>query len=79
MKSIFFTTILASLTAINAMPSSYSSLDERQLQTTSNDVKDGVCKDVTFIMARGSTEIGNMVSSNYQHPLAPVWPDGSPG
>lgn len=55
--------LLAGLAAVNAMPvmSEDSTLEQRQLQTTSNDLKTGSCKAVTFIMARGSTETGNMV------------------
>lgn len=68
MKSILLTTIVAGLTVVSAMPPSYSSLDERQIQTTSNDLKNGPCKAVTFIMARGSTEIGNMVSQDHHLP-----------
>lgn len=38
-----------------------------QLQTRqfmdSNDLTSGSCKDVTLVFARGSTELGNMVSS----------------
>jgi hypothetical protein len=31
------------------------------LSSTSNSLKEGSCKDVTLIFARGSTEVGNMV------------------
>lgn len=57
--------LLAALTAVNAMPvvGEDSSLEQRQTKTTSNDLKNGPCMPVTFIMARGSTETGNMVSS----------------
>lgn len=61
MKAVLFTLIIG-FTTVGAIPSSYSSLEERQIQTTSNELKDGPCKAVTFIMARGSTEQGNMVS-----------------
>lgn len=67
--------LFAGLVAVSAAPTSTTleSLDERQLETaysalaprqagiTSNELKDGPCRDVTFIMARGSTEPGNMV------------------
>lgn len=66
MKSILFAVVAGLITAVSAAPPSYSSLEERQLGTTSNELKQGACKDVTFIMARGSTEIGNMVSSRFQ-------------
>lgn len=59
-----FLALVAGLTVVGAMPTTYSTVDElqeRQIETTSNDLKDGPCKDVTFIMARGSTEEGNMV------------------
>ncbi|KAL4890593.1 cutinase [Aspergillus ambiguus] len=42
-----------------ASPTPDHSLQERQLMN-SNDVEDGVCRPVTFIFARGSTEQGNM-------------------
>lgn len=54
--------LFASVTAVIAAPTDLSVLEDRQLQTTSNDLKNGACKAVTFIMARGSTETGNMVS-----------------
>ncbi|KAJ4417936.1 hypothetical protein N0V82_005893 [Gnomoniopsis sp. IMI 355080] len=56
--------LLATLTAVNAMPvmGEESSLVERQAGITSNDVKNGQCMPVTFVMARGSTEQGNMGS-----------------
>lgn len=69
--------LFAGLVAVSAAPTTLESLDERQLETaysalaprqqgiTSNELKDGPCKDVTFIMARGSTEPGNMV---WPHP-----------
>ncbi|KAH8886010.1 cutinase [Thozetella sp. PMI_491] len=59
MKSIIVS-LLVSLQAVSALPSDYATLEGRQIQTTSNDLKNGACKDVTFIMARGSTETGNM-------------------
>lgn len=31
--------------------------------TTANDIKDGICRDITFIFARGSTEVGNLGES----------------
>lgn len=40
-------------------------------QTTANDVKNGSCKKYTFIMARGSTEPGNMVSE-HMHLECPI-------
>lgn len=75
MKSILFA-ILAGLTVVSAMPPSYSNLEERQGDTTSNDLKDGPCKAVTFIMARGSTEVGNMVS---QQNLCAIFMANPPG
>ena len=42
---------------------------------TSDDLKSGACKEVTFIFARGSTESGNMVCAPF--PLFPSAPDPS--
>lgn len=56
--------LLSALAAVNAMPvmDENSHLEQRQAgQSTSNDLKNGPCMPVTFIMARGSTEQGNMV------------------
>lgn len=65
--------LLASLAAVSAMPVAGdlgdSALDQRQIQTTSNDLKTGSCKAVTFIMARGSTEVGNMVRTAPEQPF----------
>jgi len=36
-------------------------LETRQTGDTSNDLVNGICRQVTFIFARGSTESGNMV------------------
>lgn len=56
--------LFAGITAVLAAPTELagSTLEDRQLQSNSNDVKNGDCKAVTFVMARGSTEQGNMVS-----------------
>lgn len=53
--TILSVTLLAALA--QATP---SNLHIRQT-ATSNDVQKGNCQPVTFIMARGSTEAGNMV------------------
>jgi len=55
-SKIFLSSLLASLAV--AAP---ADLDKRQ-GITSNDVKNGNCQPVTLIMARGSTEQGNMGS-----------------
>lgn len=61
--------LVAALAALAvATPVPENSLQERQLMS-SNDVEDGVCRDVTFIFARGSTEQGNMVRL---HPRPPT-------
>ncbi len=50
----------------NANPEADIALERRQI-TTSDDLKNGDCKPVAFIFARGSTETGNMV-----HTTAPT-------
>jgi hypothetical protein len=39
--------------------------------STESDLEDGPCKGVTFIMARASTERGNMVSNHFMKILPP--------
>ncbi|KAL4877752.1 cutinase 3 [Aspergillus karnatakaensis] len=54
---------LAALAIANPVPAANPEADitlERRQSINSNDLEDGVCKPVTFIYARGSTESGNM-------------------
>ncbi|PLB44878.1 putative cutinase [Aspergillus steynii IBT 23096] len=50
---------LATLAVASPIAEPDHSLEARQLMD-SNDLQSGQCKDVTFIFARGSTEMGNM-------------------
>lgn len=59
MKYAFTTALLAGLAAASPIE---TGLSKRQLGITQNELTDGDCGDVIFIMARGSTEPGNMVS-----------------
>lgn len=58
--------VLVGITAVAAVPSDYASLETRQGGVVANDLKNGDCKPVTFIMARGSTETSNMVRHSLQ-------------
>jgi hypothetical protein len=60
--SMKFTTAIALLAAtVAAVP---TGLERRQLGgMTENELKDGTCKKITLVYARGSTEMGNMVST----------------
>lgn len=53
----FVPMLLAATPSLHAFP-----IVERQTSSTSNELEDGKCGKVVFIFARGSTEIGNMVS-----------------
>lgn len=68
MKSVFIA-VLAMLSVASALPveqqPSSTELDVRQFGATENDLKDGKCAGNVFIFARGSTEVGNMVSPNH--------------
>ncbi|KAL5340999.1 cutinase-domain-containing protein [Aspergillus crustosus] len=54
---------LATLAIANPVPNANPDADitlERRQSVNSNDLEDGICRPVTFIFARGSTESGNM-------------------
>ena len=59
MKTTFFAVpLLAALASAAPAPQ----LGAGGAGTTSNDIQNGQCGDITLVMARGSTEPGNMVS-----------------
>jgi hypothetical protein len=53
----FGSLVFAASAAATAVPE----ILKRDPQSTMNEVKSGTCRPVIFIMARGSTEPGNMV------------------
>ncbi|OOF91413.1 carbohydrate esterase family 5 protein [Aspergillus carbonarius ITEM 5010] len=63
LKSLLLTS-LATLATASPLIADPSSLHARQFGTgiTANELESGSCKEVTFIFARGSTEMGNMGS-----------------
>jgi cutinase len=69
MKAQFLIAALAGLAA--ASPVSVSEVSERQIfgGSDGDDLRDNPCEDITFIFARGSTEIGLLVSQ-----LVPEFP-----
>lgn len=51
------------LSVVSALPvEQVAELDVRQTRANADDLKDGKCAGNVFVFARGSTEIGNMVS-----------------
>jgi hypothetical protein len=64
-----------SLLSLSALALAAPRLEARQ-GINSNDLQDG-CKDTVFIMARGSTELGNMVCKTWPatyHNISPHQP-----
>ncbi|KAE8153575.1 putative cutinase 1 [Aspergillus avenaceus] len=60
---VFRSLIVSALAALAvASPIAEPALEARQLGMTQNELSQGSCRDVTFIFARGSTEMGNMGS-----------------
>jgi hypothetical protein len=69
-SSHYFTTIinmkLLTIMAMLAIGAIAAPHELTKRQSTANDVNSGSCKKYTFIMARGSTEPGNMVRTQPQ-------------
>ncbi|KAI9375533.1 cutinase-domain-containing protein [Aspergillus egyptiacus] len=53
-------TSLATLATASPLPDAESGTLERRQISNANDLENGICKPVSFIFARGSTESGNM-------------------
>lgn len=72
MKFSIATALLAA--TASALPAAQDAalLEARQISSTRNDLKNGnsgSCPGVIFVYARGSTELGNMVSCQYHSTL----------
>ena len=59
---------------VSAAPTPQTATGSTTGNSTSNDIQNGQCGDVNLVMARGSTEPGNMVGSPFTE--SHCWPQG---